>query len=272
MARYTVTIQEILLAYVHCEGIHSPCMIGWEKLVSDYKDYFWNFTLPEQIPASVLLGFKERFLHHYFDREIGQETVELFKQRLHTLLYENAQKYMVIWNTFDRYEEFNYAFDWIERHTRLLEGNDGRRTTGAQTNIRAENMTEAAVTATDVNTVTDTFNRNVYTDTPDTLLEINANLNQLIEYASNINELLEQVNSNQYTNSRTDTTRETKSDHRLDYWSNSLGNHDSNSRFDGDGKRSGTSYATLRRKLEESYNTLIQIMIKDCSVLFMGVY
>lgn len=94
MSLMTVRIYDILRNLTHGEGF-----IPWNELIEKSYKKFFDFELPWYDVNNVgLTDFKKMYLNRNMMKEIGQETLELHKQRLYAKLYTNLESYKQMYN------------------------------------------------------------------------------------------------------------------------------------------------------------------------------
>lgn len=187
MAKYTMTIQEICNYY------------NRENVESWFKDYeLSHFLTPEQIQQIEKFNVwsKERLaskiIDHYYMREIGFETPELFKHYAKITMKEIMERQLPkIYTLFLEYDPLS-SVDYVEEYTRTING--------------ASNGTSSS------NSNSSSFSVN--SDTPQT----NINKNDLLNgnYASNTganeSEISDQTTANSNSNTIERYTHSMKGD------------------------------------------------------------
>lgn len=89
MSLMTVRIYDVLRNLTYNEGF-----IPWDKLIEKSFEKFFDFELPWYNGDLIgLADFKRMYLHRNLMKEIGQETLELHKQRLYAKIYVNMENY-----------------------------------------------------------------------------------------------------------------------------------------------------------------------------------
>jgi len=146
--------------------------------------------------------FEEDFVRHFYMREIGFESEHLFKLKLENWLNLNMPYWNAVFLTEGMIKNPLINVDWKE--TRETERDTTIQST-AQSNM---NGSTTATSEADSNT----FNRNVSTDTPDSRLQITTNDDGtgIIEYASAIGEDKVKGTSTQNDNAESTTTATTQ--------------------------------------------------------------
>lgn len=130
MSLITVRIYDVLRNLTCGEGVMS-----WGELIEKSYEKFFDFDLPWYSETGAgLLDFKKMYLHRNLMKEIGQETLELHKQKLYSRIYENMETYKQLYgvvlkngvmvnNTSVTYEEvLNSLNSGDETQTRQYKG------------------------------------------------------------------------------------------------------------------------------------------------------
>lgn len=119
MAKYTVTLQELVKDYYSREEIEN-----WFK---DYKieDYLTPIQIEQITKFNVWNkdNLARKIVDHYYVREIGFETPELFKHYAKVYMQEIMEaKLQKIYTLFLEYDPLS-SVDYVEEYTRQIEGN-----------------------------------------------------------------------------------------------------------------------------------------------------
>jgi hypothetical protein len=122
MASYTIELRKVCEYY------------GREEVENWFKSYKLEDALtPEQIKAITKFGVwsKEKLasmiVDHYFMREIGFETPELFKHYAKLTMNEIMPRYLLkIYTQFLEYDPLS-SVDYVEEYTREIEGEAKRK-------------------------------------------------------------------------------------------------------------------------------------------------
>lgn len=222
---------------------HEKIEIGRKQLF-DFDYPFFDETKRKE--------FETKLIIHFYTREIGAETVGLFKLRLEDYLLLN----MPYWNKmfeselkdFPIFEDMDYTVTEDEDRTNNVQSTTDMNSDSTRTQTKVVDATD--------NTKENNFSRNIYSDTPQKDLNITSGNDGtgLINYASSIEENKALNNSDTTTQQVTDdsvTNKET---------SGRVGDRKQQMNKDNDkhykGKKGGTDYADLMVKYR---NTILRI-------------
>lgn len=213
-----------------------------------------------------------KIIEHFYFREIGFETPELFKRYLNRTLNEIMPYYNQLYKS--ELLEFNplYNVDKTETATTDFDGKtDFTGNTSAKTDYDGK-------TTANTNSVTDATqtvianNKDVHSDTPQGLLDI-GNIAAEI-YASDATFTNGQSDTTGHTT--TNTTGETVTDDVTTSNSDSTGNTVVNNLTDYTrhvvGKEAGETYSEMLLKFRETFLNIDMMIINDLNDLFMMVY
>lgn len=148
MAKYTTEVRTICEAYAG-----EQCQVGYSRIdeviqKSLPKIFDFNFPIFDEAYRNVL---ETKIIKHYFTREIGEETVSLWKYRLNVKLNEIMPKY-------------NRMYKWINENNLILFENY-RMNTGGDRN--AKGTTTGTTKGTDKsNSTGKSTDYSLYSDTP----------------------------------------------------------------------------------------------------------
>lgn len=148
MAKYTTEVRTICEAYAG-----EQCQVGYSRIdeviqKSLPKIFDFNFPIFDEAYRNVL---ETKIIKHYFTREIGEETVSLWKYRLNVKLNEIMPKY-------------NKMYIWINENSNVLFENYRMNTDGDRS---AEGQTSGTTKGTDKTTATDkSTDYSLFSDTP----------------------------------------------------------------------------------------------------------
>ena len=243
MANYTTevrTICENYAGYSHYSGGMSVSDII-EK--SRTKIFDFSFPIFDEKYRSVL---ETKIIKHYYTREIGLETVGLWKLKLDTKMNEIMPYYNQLYNS--TLLEFNpfYDVDITRKHNTRSDG------TKNETNENKSNGTNQN------NTKSNSTNRNLYSDTPQGALT--------------------GIESETYLTNATKDTLESADN------SNSIFNTSANGKSDSviknvedyletvKGKQGTEDYSSLLLKYRETFLNIDLQVIEDLSDLFLNLW
>src|SRR5699024_8266018 len=189
MKMITSSIQDILMMYAweDDKNIHTT-----QEIIEYGRPKLFNFTYP-LYDDKLKHKFEQDYIRHFDTREIGSESIALFKLRLQDYLYLNHEKWERLYQNVDESinpftnidiktirdlnEEENTERDREQQdeETDSRTGKDSEQTTSKQDNT--------------VNSHADDFTRNLEQTPPDERLNITAkNGTGVIDYASLITE------------------------------------------------------------------------------------
>ena len=209
MARYTMTIQDILMEIVWQNGLENELTSKQE--IIDYaipKLFDFNYPLYDE---KLKDEFQRQFINHFYMREIGSETRALFKVRLEDYLVLSYPKWQKLYNTFEEINPFlNYdvkterGVDETENTDKTATRDDNEKTKrqiDTKENMKSNQKSKTHNDGLD-------FSREIDTDTPDDRMEITVSDGVgALDYASNITE--NRGKSSNDATSDTDVSRET---------------------------------------------------------------
>ena len=209
MARYTMTIQDILMEIVWQNGLENELTSKQE--IIDYampKLFDFNYPLYDE---KLKDEFQRQFINHFYMREIGSETRALFKLRLEDYLVLSYPKWQKLYNTFEEINPFlNYdvkterGVDETENTDKTATRDDNEKTKrqiDTKENMKSNQKSKTHNDGLD-------FSREIDTDTPDDRMEITVSDGVgALDYASNITE--NRGKSSNDATSDTDVSRET---------------------------------------------------------------
>ena len=175
MAKYSITVQELCTDYYSREEIEN-----W------FKNYdISHYLTPEQINQIQKFDvwnknrLASKIVDHYYTREIGFETPELFKHYAKVFMQEIMEsKFQKIYTLFLEYDPLS-SVDYVEEYTREIKGSSN-----AQGNSTSNSNSSGL---------------GINNDTPQTNItkqDLNTGA-----YASNVNQTENSINDNTLTNS-----------------------------------------------------------------------
>lgn len=238
MASYTIDLREILEAIAGSEkpvdgaGIDALLNVACPKLF-DFSFPFWSSA------AADRLAFEKRFCKHFFMREIGVETMGLFKLNLDKKFNEVLPKYNGFYKMLA--EDINALSydDWYESEMQITKtGGDTTVNSGTDTSTRTDNTTVQ--------------HKDLYSDTPQGNLSMVESGQYLT--TADFQETTNSVQSNASTTlgTSTKTTRNDQDTHK----------------YKEKGKKGGKTYGELMKEMV-SIDTMF---FDECEDLFMGLW
>ena len=248
MSKYTTTVRFI------CEQAAGLTESGGFndvlQILTDASPNVFNFVYPFWGSETQRRQFERKFLMHYYDYEIGLETVGLWKQKLQSKLYDIMPYYIELFKTTQ--EKFG-IFDNVD-YTITHEQTDDK-TIHSETDIDTHNTSGNSGQS----TISDT-NRRLFQDTPQGSL---TNLENE-KYLTNATKVTDNQNI-QYQDSGNVTGQQS-----------TVGNGSDKLEREFTTTKKGTESGTSKAKLlTEFRNTIINIelqIIEECSDLFMMIF
>lgn len=283
MSEYTTEVRFI------CETLANYDMSKGYGKVSDVIDKSWNkvfdfdFPIFDEAYRELLC---KKILMHYYTREIGFETVGLWKLKLETKMNEIMPYYNKLYNSetysFNPLYDVDYSkthegkdngsSDDISKHTGTISDNGTHGGTISDEYSKEGNIDDASHKG----NTDETWN--VFSDTPQGALT-NVNNNTYLTDARKISEVgTEDGTNNRDYDEEGDNTRtfdETNSNTRTFNEENESNRSFSNINEYVEhvrGKSGGTSYSKLIMEYRESLLNIDMMVIKDLNQLFMLVW
>lgn len=283
MSKYTTEVRFI------CETAagydESQDVMTVEQVIQAAIPSVFNFSFPifDEKYRNVL---ETKILRHYYTREIGLETVGLWKLKLNTKLNEIMPYYNQLYKS--ELIEFNPMYDTDMSRT-YKRKNDGTqkmtgdvRSDGTQEAYHDSNST-AKSDGNDKQTTNQTGSgsatkKDAYSDTPQGALTNVENLTYLSN-ARIINDgKTETLNVTTDSTRGDTTTTDTSSTDTLDTTNNSstsanttINNLEDYTEY-VKGKRGGENYSSLLRDFRDTFLNIDMLIINDLNELFMGLW
>lgn len=230
--------------------------------------------------------FETKFIIHFYMREIGAETVGLFKLRLEDYLLLN----MPYWNKmfeselkdFPIFEDMDYTVTEDEKKTDNTQTTRDVTADETRTQTKVVDGTEDRNRNTTDNTNENNFQRDIYTDTPSSDLQITANGNGtgIVNHASSIEEI-KNVNASDSTGTQIDknsSQQVTDDSIKNKETIGTVGDKKQQATKDNDkhykGKKGGTDYADLMVKYRATFLRIEKTIFSEINKegLFLLVY
>lgn len=275
MSKYTTEVRFICEQYA---GLSES--IGFqdvETVIQKAIPHIFNFNFPifDEKYRNVL---ETKILRHFYTREIGLETVGLWKLKLSTKLNEIMPYYNQLYKS--ELLEFNplYDVDLTRTHTTTKDGTTNTRTT-SDTETNTEVMTEENVTAdysrkdNETNNNTETRKR-MYSDTPQGAISDLESGRYLTDAT---------IENNVYQNVRdiTQTDSTTSESNGGSTTESSVSNTGSSNTSIKDtetylevvkGKQGSTSFTKLLMEYRDTFLNIDMLVINELNELFMGLW
>ena len=251
MSKYTTEVRYICESYAGVE--ESGEFPDVEDIIADAREQIFDFEYPifDDEYKSVL---ESKILRHYYTREIGQETVGLWKLKLCTKLNDIMPYYNQLYRS--ELLEFNPLLD-VDLKTQHIGSNAGK-SSGLSEREDSSNSVNASKNNTSANTQT----YDLFSDTPQGALNGVDDENYLSSAGKRIGENTGSVNINGNSASA------------------SKGNNSFNNNFTNtdqylehiQGKNGGENYAKKLMDFRKTFLNIDMLIIKDLSDLFMYLW
>lgn len=294
MARITSTIQDVLMMYVWEDDLQHE-LTSTKQIINHSMHKLFDFDYPFY-SDSLKEDFQKEFIRHFYMREIGSESIALFKMRLEDYLYLSYPKWTLLYESltedFRPFVNFdvktNRNVDEIEKNDKLTKREEIENQNNEANRIDSQKFDRNETIDSSQNVVNDTqtddFSRSIDTETPDERLEITVNDGVgAVDYASHITE----TRGTNETNQESDTTthRETTSLENQDL--DRKDTEQRNKTFDRDdsensnreleqilverksGKIGNVSYLTMYDEFIKRYEGINKQMFKEMNYLFI---
>ena len=275
----TSSIQDILMMYVWEDDLD---LNSRDEIVAHAQPKLFNFDYP-LYDSNLKETFEKDFIRHFYTREIGSESIALFKLRLQDYLYLNHEKWQRLYQNVD--EDIN-PFTNIDIKTirdinEEENTNRDREQQDAETDSRTGSDNEQMTNTQDntINSHADDFTRNLEQTPPDERLSITAQDGVgLIDYASNIQENKNVNDANQ--TSTTEGTRTNVRDNEQSGERNKNVNELENQKRALEqlynerkvGKTWNKSFVEVYNEYVNHFQGIHKLMFKDMEKLFLGVF
>lgn len=287
MAKYTTEVRTICESY---SGLTAS--VGYsqiDKVIEKSKEKIFDFDFPifDESYRSVI---ETKILKHFYTREIGLETVGLWKLKLNTKMNEIMPYYNQLYKS--ALLEFNPLYDVDV--TRSHEGANTGDKNSVESNVETSGMNEVytdnenteksskgnnkgSVSNTSKNT---TNHLDKYSDTPQ------GGVSDLTNgtYLTNAREITDNDSSNSNTNSTNDTTlnenevrknnRESKRDENRNLTGEKKESLKNTEQYleTVKGKQGSESYSKLLQEYRETFINIDMLVIGELTDLFMNIW
>lgn len=291
MSKYTTEVRficETAAGLRESEGFSSVNTI-LQKAVSNVFDF--DFPIFDEAYRNVL---ETKILRHYYTREIGMETVGLWKLKLETKLTEIMPFYNQLYKsellTFNPFYDVDLTRD--HKLTREETAKQKGTVNTSEDSNTDENTTQDTTSDTTINNTTgSTSEENAgaskqhydkYSDTPQGSLT-NVQNDTYLTNARMVTDTDTQTGKTTVSgtdeskgNTASNTTAETSSQTRRDVDVNSTNDRDINSLDDYiehvKGKNGGASYSSLLKEFRETFLNIDMMIIDELSELFFNLW
>jgi len=259
MSKYTTEVRYI--CEVNAGLTESKGYNDVEKIITDSRTKIFDFDYPifDNEYRSVL---ERKILRHYYTREIGFESVGLWKLKLNMKLNDIMPYYNQLYESelleFNPLHDVNLTID----HKRDNSGSDSRENTGTSNNSGNSTSTTNYSNTTDF----DSVRWDEYSDTPQGTVGNLDNLTYLTNARKNTaDDTTDVTGTSTTTGSYTDTGRTTGNENgefesTEDYLEHIVG------------KRNGYSYSKMLTEYRETFLNIDLMIIEELSDLFMYLW
>lgn len=272
MATYTIALREYIESfsnYQHYDNIH----LSHADKIEEGRKRLFDFDYPI-FDEAYKKTFETHFIRNFYMREIGFETMGLFKLQLETWLLINMPYYNKLFEseliefdplqnsevkvthnkTNDKTQKDNRDRDISTSETGKIDSssNQTSNTSGSSVSNSDTNYTDNQTGSKDSNSerLNDKFDRELESTTPDSRLTITTNDGKgVIEYASSIEEKTEKDNE----------TNKTNTTEKKDSSGNNKNKTDTTSNVDSDSKLTGNETSESDRNTKEKDSLLSDI-------------
>lgn len=282
MSKYTTEVRYIC---EHYSGLsESVDLADVEQVIKNSIPGIFDFDFPifDESYRNVL---ETKILRHYYTREIGLETVGLWKLKLNTKLNEIMPYYNQLYKS--ELLTFNplYDVDLTREHTKknedvALETNKSNDKTVTNRNDNGSGSENYNRDLTDTNTESATRNANhvdKYSDTPQGSLQnvesgtylTNARIIDDTDTGSSNSTLNRQIDDsrNYKTQLQTNDSKTYNQDHTKNLTENNLENY-----IEKVSGKQGSSSSELLMQFRETFLNIDMLIIDELSELFMGIW
>ena len=285
LAKYTTEVRTICEFYANQKTPEPSNFASVDSTIQAAIPNIFSFTFPI-FDESYRVPLETKILRHYYTREIGLETVGLWRLKLETKLNEIMPYFNQLYKS--ELLEFNPFYD-VELGT--TRNNEHNQIENATENADATSKSETDTTQTTKDTIADTDNttidstitrnnteKNAYSDTPQGQVSNVDNYTYLTNYR-NVNNT--GTDSTDETNNRTynrkadgtltgNITNNSSSTNEIQNNKNITSTDDYIEKVSG--KRGTSSYSSMLKEFRETFLNIDMQVIDSLSDLFMGVW
>ena len=285
MAKYTTEVRTICEFYANQKTPAPSDFASVDPTIQAAIPNIFTFTFPI-FDESYRVPLETKILRHYYTREIGFETVALWRLKLETKLNEVMPYFNQLYKS--ELLEFNPFYD-VELGT--TRNNEHKQIENETENADATSKSETDTTQTTKDTIADTDNttidstvtrnnteKNAYSDTPQGQVSNVDNYTYLTNYR-NVNNT--GTDSTDETNNRTynrkadgtltgNITNNSSSTNEIQNNKNITSTDDYIEKVSG--KRGTSSYSSMLKEFRETFLNIDMQVIDSLDDLFMGVW
>ena len=285
MAKYTTEVRTICEFYADQKAPKPSNFASVDSTIQAAIPNIFSFTFPI-FDESYRVPLETKILRHYYTREIGFETVGLWRLKLETKLNEVMPYFNQLYKS--ELLEFNPFYD-VELGT--TRNNEHKQIENETENADATSKSETDTTQTTKDTIADTDNttidstvtrnnteKNAYSDTPQGQISNVDNYSYLTNYR-NVNnsgtDTTDETNNRTYNRTADGTltgniTNNSSSTNEVQNNKNITSTDDYIEKVSG--KRGTSSYSSMLKEFRETFLNIDMQVIDSLSDLFMGVW
>lgn len=285
LAKYTTEVRTICEFYANQKTPKPSNFASVNSTIQAAIPNIFTFTFPI-FDESYRVPLETKILRHYYTREIGLETVGLWRMKLETKLNEIMPYYNQLYKS--ELLEFNPFYD-VELGT--TRNNEHRQIENETENADATSKSETDTTQTTKDTIADTDNttidstvtrnnteKNAYSDTPQGQISNVDNYSYLTNYRNvnnNGSDTTDETNNRTYNRKADGTltgniTNNSSSTNEIQNNKNITSTDDYIEKVSG--KRGTNSYSSMLNEFRETFLNIDMQVIDSLSDLFMGVW
>lgn len=285
LAKYTTEVRTICEFYANQKTPAPSDFASVDPTIQAAIPNIFTFTFPI-FDESYRVPLETKILRHYYTREIGFETVGLWRLKLETKLNEVMPYFNQLYKS--ELLEFNPFYD-VELGT--TRNNEHKQIENETENADATSKSETDTTQTTKDTIADTDNtaidstvtrnnteKNAYSDTPQGQVSNVDNYSYLTNYRNvnnNGSDTTDETNNRTYNRKADGTltgniTNNSSSTNEIQNNKNITSTDDYIEKVSG--KRGTSSYSSMLKEFRETFLNIDMQVIDSLSDLFMGVW
>lgn len=263
MSKYTTEVRfvcEVSAGLTESVGYNSIDAV-LDKAIPVVFDF--DFPMFDENYRNIL---ERKILKHYYTREIGEETVGLWKLRLNTKLNEIMPYYNQLYKS--ELLEFNPLYDFEVRTTHLKDNKSNISKAGSRQESYSRNENTGSTVNTETQSTENNLNWDLYSDTPQGILKniddmtylTNARKNTDDANSNVVGETSEVGNLNRSDSTNENTTNKTDLKSLEDYSELVVG------------KKSGNGYSFYLNEFRKTFLNIDMMIIEELESLFMQLW
>lgn len=247
MSKYTTTLRFVCETFAGLT--ESTGFANINQVINGSREKIFDFDYPI-FDESYRPVLESKILRHYYMREIGLETVSMWKLFLEQKMTEIMPYYNQLYES--ELLEFNPLYD-TDIHTVSDRKEDNTRTEDATSNVTQDTQTDSTVDASNDSLT-------AVSNTPQGQLEDLKTLKYLTEATNTTDNGKTTSNANANANTDSKSNTNVKVNNLNNYIENVIG------------KRGGESYSKMLMEFRETFLNIDMMILNDLSELFMNIY